>query len=147
LSARLGRRLARRQSGRLSALTSFVVALSLFVQLMFIPYHQALAAPDPGASDTTQIAAQLKATFGAAATLCVQGDDDGAPAAPAGHAHEDCPFCRFAAEAATLVAPDLPALPAPLDAAGCSLGAAADPGAAPARLLNRNRARAPPQPV
>ncbi len=112
-----------------------------------IPYHQALSAPAPAPSDPARIEAQLKAVFGDAAALCVQVDDKGSPTSPAGHCDDDCPLCRFAAEAAALVTPDLPALPARLDANCLSLGAAPEPGAVPSPPLNRQRARAPPFPV
>ncbi|HME83228.1 MAG TPA: hypothetical protein VKG91_01430 [Roseiarcus sp.] len=127
-----------------SALTALLVALSLLVQLIAIPYHQALAAPEFAQSETAKIAAELKATFGDAAALCVEVDGKGAPLAPAGHCDDQCPLCRFAAQAATLVAPDAPALLERLDAGRQALGAASDPGGLPFRLENCNRARAPP---
>ena len=66
-----------------------------------------------------------------------------APAAPAGDCDDHCPLCQFAAQAATLVAPDLPALPARLDAACLTLGAAPEPGADPAlRRRHESRPRA-----
>jgi hypothetical protein len=126
-----------------SPLLSLIVALSLIVQLFAAPYHQALGASDPQ-SDTGQIAAELKATFGDAAALCLQVDDKGAPLHPSGHCDDQCPLCRFAAQAATLVAPDAPPLPERLDAGCQALGAASEPGGLPFRLENRNRARAPP---
>ena len=91
-----------------------------------------------------EFAADLKATFGDAVEFCVHSDDKGAPHAPAGHCDDQCPLCRFAAQAATLVAPDAPALPERLDAACQTLGAASEPGVVPFRVQNRNRARAPP---
>jgi len=127
-----------------SPLTALFVALSLFVQLVAIPYHQALAATGFAASDMAAIAAELKATFGGAAYLCVHVDDKGGPLAPADHCEDQCPLCQFGAQAAALIAPDAPALPVRLDAACQTLGAHLDPGAVPVRLGNRNRARAPP---
>ncbi len=111
--ARRGGRRAQTQGRRagFGALTSVAVALSLLVQLILIPYHHALSAPGPVSSDPARIETQLKAIFGDAAALCVQVDDKGVPTAPAGHCDDDCPLCRFAAEAAALVTPDLPALP------------------------------------
>jgi hypothetical protein len=127
-----------------SPLTALIVAFSLIVQLIAVPYHQALAAPGMAESETAQIAAELKATFGDAAALCVEVEDKGAPFPPAGHCDDQCPLCRFAAQAAALVEPDAPALPEQLDA-GCQvLGAASERGDLPFRLENRNRARAPP---
>jgi hypothetical protein len=127
-----------------SPLTALMVALSLIVQLVAIPYHQALATPLYAPSDTAVIAAELKATFGDTAALCVHLDDNGAPLRPAGNCDDQCPLCRFAAQAATLVAPDAPPLPQRLEAACQTLGAASEPGGVPFRLENRNRARAPP---
>ena len=85
-----------------------------------------MAAPDAAA-----IAAELKATFGDAASLCAQSDDDGAPVSPAGDCDDHCPLCQFAAQAAALIAPDAPALPVRLDTAFRTLGAAPETGALP----------------
>jgi hypothetical protein len=127
-----------------SPLTALIVALSLIVQLIAIPHHQALAETAFAASDTAAIARELKATFGDAATLCVQVDDKGAPLAPTRQCDDQCPLCRFAAQAAALKAPDAPALPARLDVACRTTRTAPDLGAVPVRLSNLNRARAPP---
>jgi hypothetical protein len=148
--SRFGKRTVRRRrratpgAASRSPLTALIVALSLLVQLIAVPYHQALAAPGIAESDTSQIAAGLKATFGDAAALCVQVDDKGAPPHPSGRCDDQCPLCRFAASAATLAAPDAPAPPKRLDAVCQTLGAASEPGGVPFRLENRNRARAPP---
>ncbi len=140
--------IARRRAGTgvarfRSPLTALAVALSLIIQLLAIPYHQALSAP-AFASDTAATAAELKATFGDAAALCVQVYEKSAPGAPAGHCDDQCPFCRFSAQAAVLIAPDAPALPVRLYRASRALGAAPAPGAVPAHPTSRNRARAPP---
>ena len=127
-----------------SPLAALAVALSLIVQLFAIPYHQALSAPFVVAPDTAAIAAELKATFGDAAALCVQADDKGAPHSPGGCCDHDCPFCRFSAQVAALVVPDAPALPRRLDRPRRVLGVAPEPGAVPAPSPSRNRARAPP---
>jgi hypothetical protein len=149
--SRFGKRTVRRRrratpdaAASRSPLTALIVALSLLVQLIAVPYHQALAAPGIAESDTAQIAAGLKAAFGDAAALCVEVDGKGAPLAPAGHCDDQCPLCRFAAQAASLVTPGAPALPERLDRARQTLGAASEPGAVPFRLENLNRARAPP---
>jgi hypothetical protein len=126
-----------------SPLTALVVALSLLVQLVAIPYHQALAAPLFAESDTARIAADLKATFGDAAALCVQVDDKGTPLAPAGDCGDQCPLCRFAAHAATLGAPDAPALPERFDAERHFLRTP-ETGALHSLPRRQNRARAPP---
>ncbi len=129
-----------------SPLTAVVAALALVFQLVALPYHQALSAPLPTAeaSDVASISAELKAVFGDAAALCVQTDDKGGPAAPAGDCDDHCPLCQFAAEAAALIAPDTSFLPERLDAACRTLGAAPKLGALPARPNPLNRARAPP---
>ncbi len=127
-----------------SPLAALAVALSLLIQLFAIPYHQALSAPAYASSDTAAVAAELKATFGDAASLCVQEDSKGQPGAPAGHCDDQCPLCRFAAQAAALIAPDAPALPLQLDGPAQTLGAAPAPGGVPAPPTSRNRARAPP---
>jgi hypothetical protein len=127
-----------------SPLTALAVALSLIVQLFAIPYHQARSAPLFASPDTAAIAAELKATFGDAATLCVEAGGKGAPLAPAGCCDDQCPFCRFSAQAAALIAPDAPALPLRLDGLAQTLGVAPAPGSVPAPPTSRNRARAPP---
>jgi hypothetical protein len=127
-----------------SPLSACLVALSLIVQLFAIPYHQALAAPGMRQAETARIAADLKASFGGAATLCVQIDEKGAPQSPAGHRDDQCPLCQFGAQAAALVAPEVAALPLRLDAARRIVAAGPEPGAVPACPAQQNRARAPP---
>ncbi len=129
-----------------SPLPALIVALSLIVQLIAIPYHQALAAPGIPVADTAAIAADLKATFGDVAFLCVQVDDKGAPSpiAPAGHCDDQCPLCRFFAQVAALVPPDCPAVPRRLDARRRTIGAAPQHAVFNSRLTPANRARAPP---
>jgi hypothetical protein len=130
-----------------SPLAALAVALSLLVQLFAVPYHQALSAPLAALPDTAAISAELKSTFGDAASLCIQADDKGAPHAPGGCCDDHCPFCRFAAQAATLIAPDAPALHAPIRAGCETIGIAPAPGAVPAQPTTRNHARGPPLPV
>jgi hypothetical protein len=127
-----------------SRLTALVVALSLLVQLVAIPYHQALAAPLFAESDTARIAADLKATFGDAAALCVQVDDKGTPIAPAGHCDDQCPLCRFAVQAVAFVPPDAPALPERLEKDAHAIRAPPGRDALPAYPAQPNSARAPP---
>jgi len=130
-------------ASRRSPLTALLVAFSLIVQLLAVPYHQALAAgPGFAASGTDRIAAELKATFGDAAGLCLHAGDNGG--APAGKCEDQCPLCQFAAQAAALIAPDVPALPERRNGASKTLGAAPKTGAVPAPPASRNRARAPP---
>ena len=112
----LGTQRARRGSTSFrSPLAAFVVAFSLIVQLFAAATPPALAAP--AFADDAAIAAQLKALFGDTAQLCVQVNDDKAPVkhAPSSHCCDQCPLCRFAAQAVAFVSPDLPALPGRLD--------------------------------
>jgi hypothetical protein len=142
-SARRGLRSWREKHARGgSRLTTILVALSLLVQLVIAPYHQALSEPAFGPSDLTRVAAELKATFGGAAALCVQTDDDPSKA-PLGCCDDDCPFCRFAAEAAILVIPDFPALPIRRNVAA-HIGLPPESRGPPATPIRRQRARAPP---
>ena len=126
-----------------SPLAALAVALSLIVQLFAVPYHQGLSAPAVAPPDTAAIAAQLRATFGDVAALCVQADDKGAPLSPAGRCDDQCPFCRSAAQATALIAPDAPGLPGAIGVGCESIGAAPEPGAVPAPPTSRHRARAP----
>ena len=146
-----GERMKRRRRGTNAGFPPFrslsirlVVALSLIVQLFVVPFHQALAAPGLAESETARISAELKATFGDAAALCVEADGKGAPLAPSGRCDDQCSLCRFGLETAALVAPELPALPLRLDAACRVLGATPERGAVPASPPQPNHARAPP---
>ena len=91
-----------------SPLMALLVALSLIVQLFAAATPPALAAPAFAGADDAAIAAELKAVFGDAAQLCVQINDDKAPAkhAPSGHCCDQCPLCRFAAQAVAFVLPE-----------------------------------------
>jgi hypothetical protein len=146
---RQGRRAERARCGVAalrSPLTALIVALSLIVQLIAIPYRQALAAPAQPVADTAAIAADLKATFGDVAFLCVQADDKGAPSplAPAGHCGDQCPLCRFFAQVAALIPPHCPAVPQRLGAPRRTSGAAPRLAVFDACPSPANRARAPP---
>ena len=128
-----------------SALTGLIVAMSFAVQLA-LPYRQALPSSEFSAADAAVVAAELKATFGAAAVLCVQVDDKGAPSpgAPAGSCCDHCPLCRFMAQATALTLPDAPVLPSRLDAEGGTVGAGSQVCLSDGRPNLANRARAPP---
>lgn len=129
-----------------SRAVAIVASLALLVQLLVIPYHQASSAPLIGgaARDVAAVAAEFRATFGEAATLCVQSDGKSDPGAPAGDCGDHCPLCRFAAEAAALVTPEAAALPARLEASVEALCVIPEPDGVPARLDPVHRARAPP---
>ncbi len=94
--------------------------------------------------DVASVTAKLKATFGNAAALCIHSDGKDGPTAPRGDCDDHCPLCQFAAQAAALIAPDLPAFPARFDLAVRTLGAPPEDGAVPALPIRHNRARGPP---
>jgi hypothetical protein len=131
---------------RRSPLTAFVVALSLFVQLFAAATPPALAAPAFAGADDAAITAELKALFGDTAQLCVQVNDDKAPTqhSPSGHCCDQCPLCRFAAQAVAFVSPDLPALPGRLDGEAHAIRAPPGDDVVPAYPAQPNPARAPP---
>ena len=140
----LGKRRARRGLASFrSALTAFLVTLTLVVQLVAMPYQQALAGPAAPGSSTAAIAADLKAVFGDAAGFCVHIDDKGAPSpqAPCNHCDDQCPL---AAQATAFVPPDAPSLPRRADTGRHTIGAAPQFGAFSPCPAQRNRARAPP---
>lgn len=129
-----------------SPLMAFVVALSLIVQLLAGTTPPAFAAPAFASADDAAIAAELKALFGGTAQLCVQVNDDRAPAkhAPSGHCCDQCPLCRCAAQAAAFVPPDLPALPGRLESPAHAIRAPPGQDILPAYPAQPNSARAPP---
>jgi hypothetical protein len=129
-----------------SPLATFAVALSLIVQLFAAATPPALAAPAFAGADDAAIAAELRAVFGDTAQLCVQVNDDKAPAkhAPSGHCCDQCPLCRFAAQAAAFVPPDLPALPERLHTDAHAIRAPPSREALPPYPVQPNPARAPP---
>ena len=129
-----------------SPLMALLVALSLVVQLSAAATPPAIAAPAFAGADDAAIAAELEALFGDTAQLCVQVNDDKAPAKhnPSGHCCDQCPLCRFAAQAVALVAPDLPALPERLNSDAHAIRAPPGHDVLPAYPVQPNRARAPP---
>jgi hypothetical protein len=134
-----------------SPLTAFVIAFSLIVQLFAAATPPALAAPAFAGADDAAIAAELKAVFGDAVQLCAHVNDDGAPGknAPSGHCHccDQCPLCRFAAQAVAYVPPELPALPERLASDAHAIRAPPAQAVLPAYSAQPNPARAPPLPV
>src|SRR6516162_9785739 len=130
----LGTRRARRgAAGWRAPLTALVVAFSLIVQLFAAATPPALSAPAFAGADDAAIAAELKAIFGDAAQLCLQVNDDKARAkhAPFSHCCDQCPLCRFAAQAVAFVPPDAPALPGRLDSDAHAIRAPPGPDVLP----------------
>jgi hypothetical protein len=129
-----------------SPLTAFLVAFSLIVQLFAAATPPALAAPAFAGADEATVAAELKAVFGDAAELCAHINDQGAPGkhAPSGYCCDQCPLCRFAAQAVAFVSPDLPALPGRLDGEAHAIRAPPVRDVLPAYPAQPNPARAPP---
>ena len=143
------RRAKRRLTSFRSPLTAFVVALSLVVQLFAAATPPAFAAPAFAGADDAAIAAELKALFGDTAELCVQVNDDKAPVHHnrSGHCCDQCPLCRFAAQAVAFVAPDLPPSPGRLESEARVIPAPPSRGLFPAYPAQPNPTRAPPLPV
>jgi hypothetical protein len=127
-----------------SPFAAAVAVLALIVQLVAVPYHQALIAPvaTQAAADVASVAAELKATFGEAASLCVQSDN-GKPS-PTGDCDDHCPLCHFRVQAAALMAADPPALPTRMDLFLHAPVLMPEAGALPGRPVYRHRARGPP---
>ena len=140
------RRAERRLTAFRSPLATFLVALSLVVQLFAAATPPAMAAPAFAGADGAAISAELKALFGDTAQLCVQVGDNKAPPrhAPSGHCCDQCPLCRFAAEAVAFVLPNLPALPDRLDGDAHAIRASPGRDILPAYPVQPNPARAPP---
>jgi hypothetical protein len=140
------RRAKRRLTPFRSRLLAFFVALSLIVQLFAAATPPATAAPAFAGADDAAVAAELKALFGDTAQLCVQVNDDKAPVHhnPSGHCCDQCPLCRFAAQAVAFVAPDLPELPGRLESEAHAIRAPPARDVLPAYPVQPNPARAPP---
>jgi hypothetical protein len=127
-----------------SPTTAFLVALSLIIQLFAAATPPAFAAPAFAGADDAAVAAELKALFGDAAELCAHVNDDKAPAKHNSHCCDQCPLCRFAAQAVAFVPPDLPALPGRLEAEAHAIRAPPARDSLPAYPAQPNPARAPP---
>lgn len=130
---------------RHSPLSAFLVAFSLIVQLFAAATPPALAAPAFAGADDAAIAAELRAFFGANAQLCAHVDDQSAPAqhGPC-HCCDQCPLCRFAAQAVAFVSPDLPALPERLHSDAHAIRAPPVLDVLPPYPAQPNPGRAPP---
>jgi len=143
----LGTRRARRGASELrSPFTAFLISFSLLVQLFAAATPPAVAAPAFAGADDAAIAAELKALFGDAGQLCSHAHDRGAPGK---HSPcpccDQCPLCRFAAQAAAAyVPPDLPALPERLDSDAHAIRAPPARDVLPPYPAQPNPARAPP---
>ena len=113
----------------------------MFAQLAALPYHHPIQH-----DDLANVAATLKAEFGAGAVLCAQADDETSSTSPdhrQGHCDEGCPLCQFAAQAFALAAP-APALPARLDIAAAPLTARVEVDRASPRATGLPQPRGPP---
>jgi hypothetical protein len=143
----LGTRRARRGAdGLRSPLTAFLITFALIVQLFAAATPPSVAAPAFAGADDAAIAAELKALLGDAAQLCAHAHDNGAPGK---HAPcpccDQCPLCRFAAQAAVAyVPPDLPALPERRDSDAHAIRAPPARDVLPSYPAQPNSARAPP---
>ena len=137
---------ARGRARRAGGGTAFLVAFSLIVQLFAAATPPALAAPAFAGADDAAIAAELKAVFGDAAELCAHINNDSAPGkhAPFGHCCDQCPLCRFAAQAVAFISPGIPALPERVNADSQAIRAGPDFLALFGCPAQANRARAPP---
>ncbi len=127
-----------------SPTTAFLVALSLIVQLFAAATPPAFAAAAFAGADDAAVAAELKALFGDAAELCAHVNDDKAPAKHNSHCCDQCPLCRFAAQAVVFVPPDAPALPGRLESEAQAIRAPPARDSLPAYPAQPNPARAPP---
>jgi hypothetical protein len=101
---------------------SFAVALATLalVAQMLAPAAHRMVAP----GDAAGIAAELHATFGDVAVLCIQADDGKiplTPAGPPGPCDDCCPLCQSTAAAHALVLPTLLVAPTRIKAASVTL--------------------------
>jgi hypothetical protein len=96
-----------------------LATLALVVQMLALTSHR-MAAPDSVAG----IAAELHATFGDIAVLCIQADDGKsppAPGSPAGPCDDCCPLCQSTAAAHALVLPTLLGVPSRIEVVSVTL--------------------------
>jgi hypothetical protein len=144
--ARRNRRAKRCLTAFRSPLATFVVAFSLIVQLFAAATPPAMAAPAFAGANDAAVAAELKALFGDTAQLCVQVSDDKTPPkhAPSSRCCDQCPLCRFAAQAVAFVSPDLPVLLGRIDREAHAIRALPSQDVLPPYPAQPNPARAPP---
>ena len=96
-----------------------LATLALVVQMLAPTSHRMVA---PG--DVAGVAAELHATFGDVAVLCIQTDDAKSPltpGSPPGPCDDCCPLCQSSAAAHALVLPTLLDVPTRIEAATVSL--------------------------
>jgi Protein of unknown function (DUF2946) len=120
-----------------------IVALAAVINLAFAPVlRAAIMARAP--SSVSEVAADLKATFGDAFELCVNLRDDGSTPAPS-HQGDDgcCPLCCLHA-AAHLLAPEFKALPLRLAVRRVELPPSEDVALPPPSRASPSQPRAPP---
>jgi hypothetical protein len=115
--------------------------LALLGQLFATPTHPMASSADP-----TEIARELKAVFGDAATLCVQADSDGGSGAPRDTQHhcDECPLCRAGASAHAFLVPEPTYPPARMRLRPERIGPPADLIARTPRRTAFAQPRAPP---
>jgi hypothetical protein len=96
-----------------------LATLALVVQMLAPASHRMVA---PG--DVAGVAAELHATFGDVAVLCVQADDGKSPLTPAGPpgpCDDCCPLCQSTGGAHALVLPTLLGVPTRIEAVSVTL--------------------------
>jgi hypothetical protein len=128
-----------------SRFARIIVAISLALQLVFAPTHNASAAATQPSH--AAIVADFKAIFGDATALCAHSDDRNGPASPSGDCGDHCLFCRFAAQDFALIIPQDPGPPAPLAGLVDAVVGAREATAVRVQPTRHNRARAPPSAV
>jgi len=101
-----------------------LATLALVVQMLAPAPHRMVA---PGS--VAGVAAELHATFGDIAVLCIQADDAKSPLtpdSPPGPCDDCCPLCQSSAAAHALVLPVLLGAPSRIEAAAVALAPAPD---------------------
>jgi hypothetical protein len=119
-----------------------LATLALVAQMLAPTQHRMVA---PG--DVAGVAAELHATFGDVAVLCIQAEDGKSPlkpGSPPGPCDDCCPLCQMSAGAHALMLPTLLRVPTRIVTASETLAPAPDfVGLRPARTAFA-QPRAPP---
>lgn len=118
------------------------VALVAVVNLALAPIVHAAASTHIQTS-VSEVAAELKATFGDAFELCVNVSDDGSTPAPAHHVDGDCPLC-CPHGAANLIAPEPQPFPVRFAVRRAAPPPTADAALPPPSRASPSQPRAPP---